>query len=462
MSDSVLLECDNKIKSKSIYDHKRRIIAIGDIHGDLGALLVCLADVARVIKYEYVNNTIKYKWIGEDTYVVIVGDIIDRKREGLYMKPIKEGKYLVGEIDGEEDIIIDLVNRIALKAEKYGGKVIKLLGNHEIMNLYGDFTYVSDMTLKNNGGKEKRKQMLEPGKSLSNKIIKCGTMAIVKIGDWIFVHGGVLPGIVNAIKQLNVDNFIEEANRIAKQMFLGKLSPKDKELAKIFFINNTMSEQGSRQVQVQTNLDTEIKKLYVEQSPILNERRLSHDSYGGIKVRISDMCTALQHTFELMGYDKNKTHLVVAHSVQMERGLVRRIRTDPGYVSGYVYNDKILSDNKRTVYGTTATKYNIPLSENKQSGNVFPHGLNFECPYTNNSRGQLWRIDIGMSRAFDGEYLLSEKINKNIINKILDSRKPAALEILYDIETGYRTQVIIANNELPRKWRSKKIEKKTI
>ena len=66
-----------------VYEHKRRVIAIGDIHGDLDGLLSCLADVSKVITYKMdCDKKIEFEWIGEDTYVVIVGDIIDRKRDG--------------------------------------------------------------------------------------------------------------------------------------------------------------------------------------------------------------------------------------------------------------------------------------------------------------------------------------------------------------------------------------------
>jgi hypothetical protein len=436
MDEKLIEECD-KIKTEDVYGHQRRIIALGDIHGDLEALLSCLADVAQVIKYEYdeKTNILKYKWIGGDTFVVIVGDIMDRKRDGQYFKSIKdEDGYLVGEIDGEEDIIINLINRLSVKASKSGGKVIKLLGNHEIMNLYGDYSYVSDKTLQRNGGKEERKKMFGENGKLSDMVIKCGTKAIVKIGDWIFVHGGILPGIIKALK--TNDNFISEANRLARHMFSRSLNENDRKLAKMYFITNDLKEKTK----------DEVDNLYNRRNSILNERRLAIDTYGGITVPIKTMCQALQNAFDLLGYDKIKTNLVVAHSIQLERGLIRRTDTEPGYISGYVYKKVIEQDNKRTIYAGIGQKYKVSLKDD-----FMPHGLNFECPYGSKKTGQIWRIDVGMSRGFDGEYL--KNIPKKLLNKILNARKPSVLEILYDNNTQeYETRVLIANKHLHRKW----------
>ena len=60
-------------KLKSVYENIKRIIAIGDIHGDFDALLKALY-VGKVID-------IKGKWIGEETHVVQVGDLLDKGEE---------------------------------------------------------------------------------------------------------------------------------------------------------------------------------------------------------------------------------------------------------------------------------------------------------------------------------------------------------------------------------------------
>jgi hypothetical protein len=62
-------------------------------------------------------------WSGEDTHLVIVGDILDRGPESR--------------------AAMDLLMRIENEAAIAGGKVHVLIGNHEAMNLVGDLRYVS-------------------------------------------------------------------------------------------------------------------------------------------------------------------------------------------------------------------------------------------------------------------------------------------------------------------------------
>jgi hypothetical protein len=435
---SILKKCDEQIKYDDIFEKKRRVIAIGDIHGDLEALMVLLDEVADVVRFKCNirnNKNIKsiddipFKWIGQDTYVVLVGDTIDRKRVGS----IKEDdKYLIGEIENEEIIIINLLNKITLKANEAGGRLIKLLGNHEVMNLYGYFNYVSDATLKPD-----RKKKFKSGGELAHGIIKCGTLGIVKIGDWIFVHGGILPGLVKHIKNKNVDNFISKANVLAKQMFsnIDTMNDHDKELMKAYFLENDMNT-------IDNGINGEIDKLYNKRDAILNERRLSSDRYGGIKVPVTTLCDALKQTFELMGYSKNSS-IVVAHSVQLERGFLKQINNDIGYIGGYVQKNIKYMDNKKIIYSGKGIKIDKPITRT----NIFPHGINYECPIPNKNYGNLYRIDTGVSRGFD----INMNENNEIMTRLLQARRPSAIEILYDSNINdYIVNTLVAFNGLTR------------
>jgi hypothetical protein len=94
-----------------------RIIAIGDIHGDFRALLQCLR-AARVIDNQR-------NWIGGKTVVVQLGDQIDSRCRADFC-----------EVDtkGDELEILYFLDKLHKEAEKVGGAVYGLLGNHEIMN----------------------------------------------------------------------------------------------------------------------------------------------------------------------------------------------------------------------------------------------------------------------------------------------------------------------------------------
>ena len=98
-------------------DVGQRLICIGDVHGDIEALMKAL-EVAKV--YDRQSNS----WIGGNTIVVQTGDILDRGTEEL--------------------ACYSLLAKLSQEAPPFGGRVVLLAGNHEIMNAIGNFDYVTD------------------------------------------------------------------------------------------------------------------------------------------------------------------------------------------------------------------------------------------------------------------------------------------------------------------------------
>lgn len=92
-----------------------RIVAVGDLHGDFSAW----RDIARAARL--VDGA--GRWIGGETVLVQTGDVVDRGPDSL-------------------KIIQDLM-RLQSEAARAHGQVIALVGNHEAMNVTGDFRYVS-------------------------------------------------------------------------------------------------------------------------------------------------------------------------------------------------------------------------------------------------------------------------------------------------------------------------------
>jgi tetratricopeptide (TPR) repeat protein len=98
------------------------IVAIGDIHGELQRL-------TEVIRYANLLETWwENAWIGEDTVIVQTGDVIDRGPDSLKA--------------------YEAVAALQAKAREGGGQVIRLIGNHELMVLQGDYqqTDIEDPT----------------------------------------------------------------------------------------------------------------------------------------------------------------------------------------------------------------------------------------------------------------------------------------------------------------------------
>lgn len=108
-----------------------RIVAVGDVHGDLEAFRRILAEAGIV--------DAAGGWIGADAILVQTGDLIDR------------GPSMRG--------TLDFVMALERSAAARGGRVVSLLGNHEVMNMAGDLRYVAAANYAEfaDAGSEKRR-----------------------------------------------------------------------------------------------------------------------------------------------------------------------------------------------------------------------------------------------------------------------------------------------------------------
>lgn len=157
-----------------------RIIAIGDIHGDLEAARAALRLGGAIDTRD--------RWIGGTLVVVQTGDILDR--------------------GDEEEAIMNLFQRLGQEARSAGGAVYVLNGNHELMNVLLDFRYVTeggfrafddvasvdpaDSLLSSLDPEERlRAAAFRPGGPVALQLAKRPTGLV--LGPNLFVHGGILP-----------------------------------------------------------------------------------------------------------------------------------------------------------------------------------------------------------------------------------------------------------------------------
>jgi hypothetical protein len=185
------------------YELPQRLIAISDIEGNFNGFSSFLKN----------NNVIdnKFNWVFGKGHLVLIGDFVDR------------GKNVTQ--------VLWLIYKLENQAQKHGGKVHYILGNHEIMNLQGNSSYnqnkykrVAQLISKKEDLKIATQYLYshktELGKWLRSKNV------IEKIGDNIFVHGGVSPEIlkyripifnINQIARENWDKDLyneEECNKV--------------------------------------------------------------------------------------------------------------------------------------------------------------------------------------------------------------------------------------------------------
>ena len=167
------------------YEHNNRIVIIGDIHGDIRRFKDILID-AKII-----NKNIEWTAEPKNTIVVQMGDQVDSINRD---RTLEEWEVLP---DIEMIYFTNLLNKIALSK---GGRVISLIGNHELMNTIGNYSYVSDKSLKDN---YKRQELFKPGGTLS--AILSQRPLVVKIGQLLFCHAGLTLEHLNILSKYNKD-----------------------------------------------------------------------------------------------------------------------------------------------------------------------------------------------------------------------------------------------------------------
>lgn len=199
--------------AKAPADQRAVVVAIGDVHGDFDDFVTILQRAGLV--------DAQHHWTGGQTTLVQVGDLLDRGP-----KPRE---------------VMDLVISLEKEAPNSGGRVVALLGNHEMMNIMGDLRYVTAenyASYADNKSAERQKsayqeyvkwrrshaqllselpqpmELTEPEwmarhplgfieqreafspKGSYGKWVREHS-AVAKIGDEIFLHGGIHPNLAH-------------------------------------------------------------------------------------------------------------------------------------------------------------------------------------------------------------------------------------------------------------------------
>lgn len=173
------------------YPAAQRIVAIGDLHGDLAATRAALRLAGAIDEGD--------RWAGGTTVLVQTGDQLDR---------------------GDDEFeILDLLDALTTQARAAGGAVHVLNGNHELMNVKQDLRYVTlggflDFLPTPVANPEtaapqvvvdavhERLKAVRPGRPFAMRLVNRNV--IILVGDTVFVHGGVVPRVVEyGIERLN-------------------------------------------------------------------------------------------------------------------------------------------------------------------------------------------------------------------------------------------------------------------
>lgn len=159
---SFLIRVKEEIQNEPVeYNNQEKLFVISDIEGNFKAFCKLL------IKANVIDTS--FRWTFENGHLIIVGDCFDRGEE------VTECLWLIYALEE--------------KARRRGGYVHFILGNHEIMNLNGDWRYVHPKYAAN---------LSRPGPSTAlyggnTELWKwlCSKNIIEKVGKLLFVHGGI-------------------------------------------------------------------------------------------------------------------------------------------------------------------------------------------------------------------------------------------------------------------------------
>ncbi len=177
-----------------------RIIALGDLHGDLDSTRKALRLAGAIDEAD--------SWIGGDLVVVQTGDQLDR--------------------GDEEQAILELLDRLQDQAAAAGGAVYILNGNHELMNARPDLRYVTEggfadfqdavqpvepdsLLLTFEPEERARVTAFRPGGHFALLLAERPVVLILE-GN-VFVHGGLLP--------MHLDYGVDRINTEVQQWLLG-------------------------------------------------------------------------------------------------------------------------------------------------------------------------------------------------------------------------------------------------
>lgn len=195
------------------------VIAVGDIHGDYDAYIAILRAAGLV--------DTRGRWSGGDATLVQLGDIPDR--------------------GADTRKIIEHLMKLEREARRKGGRVIAMIGNHEAMNVGGDLRYVTpeeyaafatrrskrlrdaqfkaDFEVLAEFYRKKDPALTDEGvRAAYDNDVPLGYLehrlawgpkgkigawvathdAVVRIGDTLFVHGGISPAYATStIEEIN-------------------------------------------------------------------------------------------------------------------------------------------------------------------------------------------------------------------------------------------------------------------
>jgi hypothetical protein len=356
--------CNATLSGVSVFPAPAHVVVVGDVHGDLAALERCLQLGGLVGANGH--------WAALDTTLVVLGDVVDRWRgPGTTVDTSLAIPGSIGEVKDEELLVVRRLNSLAEDARAHGSCVIRLVGNHELMQAedYRSAMLYSSPFSRGGLDSESAQRRVDSFRQgpFHVAIGDCQPKAVVQIGSTVFCHGGI-----------NVDQ-INYANGKQKNL--------------LEFANDVLTDLWEHPVQPGEYTVKDRKALLIGAGPGRGRDPFSgflwDDSLSHAMMR-ADVCSRTSsemlaklnenlRAYPARGGYQRVERIAVSHHVQGRRS---------GELLGQVPGVESVQGDVRT-YTTVGAETRFI----KQAG-VASQGINTECD------GRVWRVDVGMSRAF--------------------------------------------------------------
>ena len=475
------------LKTKIIIQNNTPIYALSDIHADIDALIIALRDCAGVIKKrkEFLHNTcdtcdtyglvptphfseinvrlqagdaflehlllldmnnpvlektfnkncdLGYEWCGGSSHVVIIGDILDglRPDKGFISERGYQWSHQYYQIEVK---ILKFLNKLDEYACNSGGRVIKLLGNHECVNftnpkLIKSYCFANTINQPvdrtnyyQNYSRLEYFTFNGPGFNLFRER---GIAVLLVINDTIFVHGDFndtidYSDIVNINMMLNSYNGIFEHGVFEK---FKKLTEPD---GILMGRTSGNTHKINDRINDKQKMDTHCRQI---------------DKY------IDNFCNNNQIC------NKNKVRIILGHCIQSEtNGISKNITIS-----------NIVGTNDRTVSYSAKTIDHIYTGPQDYDRKIL-FGISMECAQEDEINHKIYKIDVGLSRAFDIRNFVDiikfaeSNHRKKLLSMAIDKNVPQILKIKDDNVTIIKSLTRNTRLHQPRLWIEKLIHK---
>lgn len=250
----------------------KELYVIGDIHGDFYAFqqvleltkcfdiknnkeLITMNNDKMILKDGCKDYNITWNKNKKNCMIILAGDAIDRCRN---INNLSNCINTVADEDCDYEIL-KLIFDLDIEAKKYNSRIILVLGNHEIMNLKKNFTYVSKKGKLNNDRVKNIQKIIK--KNIDN------VFGIIRINKYVIVHGGINPLFFTKKNKdwnnINIES-IEHFNNEIKAQIMNDFKNDDDELKNNSFdMNVYINPFWDRSLGLE-KINDDCKKIYMD------------------------------------------------------------------------------------------------------------------------------------------------------------------------------------------------------